>query len=402
MKIFLITREPFPNGMAAVKRIIAYCKAWKKENIEVEIIIYTRTERYGIKPRNIIGHGIYETIPFRYIHDRPLRESFVLKRIWNDWIDFWRLKHYLHEKLKAGDVVYSYGINLKAQDLIQIIHDKKAYYFLELCELPFGTGDETKKRIRNRKKLERNILPLIDGIIVISDTLISYVKKYCSQCALITKIPILVEYDKYNMADHSEESVIPYIFHSGTLYEQKDGFLSMLKAFGKIVNDLPFDVKLISTGTPVGSKHETEIIKILQDYNISDKVVFTGYLNNEDVRNYLSKASFVIINKLPTQQNQYCFSTKLGEYMAASKAIITTNVGEAMNWLTHGENAYIVPTNDVEALGKAMKKLFLDKDLRKRLGIGANKACKTFFSIEANSGKLKAAITINQNPYIHE
>lgn len=65
-------------------------------------------------------------------------------------------------------------------------------------------------------------------------------------------------------------------------------------------------------------------------------MLFTGYLSHEDLKDYLSKASMVIINKYRNQQNEHCFSTKLGEYLAAAKPVIITNVGEAMNWLENG------------------------------------------------------------------
>ena len=49
MKVYIITKEPFPNGMAAVKRIVCYAKAWISQGIECEVLIYTRTEVYGKK-----------------------------------------------------------------------------------------------------------------------------------------------------------------------------------------------------------------------------------------------------------------------------------------------------------------------------------------------------------------
>lgn len=59
----------------------------------------------------------------------------------------------------------------------------------------------------------------------------------------------------------------------------------------------------------------------------------------------------MIINKYDTQQNKYCFSTKLGEYLAFAKPIIITNVGEAMNYL-NDDNAYIVETGYPEKIAE--------------------------------------------------
>lgn len=392
MKVFIITKEPFPNGMAAVNRIKAYSKALIGKGIDCEVLIYTRTEIYGNKVRNTEGLGVVENIPFRYMKGTPLRESNVLIRKWNDIMDYHRLYGYLRMTLKPGDCVLAYGRDLKSKKLIELTKSKGANYFQELCELPFGTSRETSKTIGQRAKFERKIMPKLDGMIAISDALMKYAKKHCNEGCNIFKIPILVDFPKYDMQDRSAESPTPYIFHSGTLYEQKDGFLSMLRAFGKVVNQLPFEVKFISTGKPDGTTHEQEIKNIIGEYGLENRVIFTGYLSDEKLKEYLSKASFVIINKLTTQQNTYCFSTKLGEYMAASKAILITNVGEAMNWLTHGEDAYIIPPNDVDKLADAMKVMFENPELRAKLGKNAHETCKKSFSIEHNASKFISAL----------
>lgn len=393
MKIFLITKEPFPNGLAAVKRIKAYVKAWKHEGITCEILIYTRTEKYGVPPKNLVGEGEVDGVHYRYLKGTPLREANIISRCLNDWLDYQRLRRYLHAKLSVGDIVFSYGRDLKLRKLIREIQKIGGVFYNELCELPFGTSYETSKTIKLRQKYERKIMPLFDGVIVISDALKEYAIKHCKKDAKISKIPILVDYEKYNMVDLSSEAEIPYIFHSGTLFEQKDGFLSMLEAFGKMSTKCKNNVRFISTGNPVGSRHEHEIKKIIEKYNLEDKVFFTGFIPDDELRKYLAQSSFVVINKLNTQQNIYCFSTKLGEYMAASKPVLTTDIGEAQNWLTHGYDAYIVPADNIDKLCEAMELLFKDVTLRKKLGENANKTCQRAFGIESNYIELKKAVT---------
>lgn len=392
MKVFLITKEPFPNGQAATNRIKAYAKACIREGVDCEVLIYTRTEIYGRDPRNTQGHGIVDGISYRYLKGSPLRESNVIIRRWHDIMDFMRLKYYLSHNCNAGDVIFAYDKNFKINDIIQIAHNKNALLIQELCELPFGTSRETSKTIERRAKFEKKIMPKLDGMIAISDALMEYAQKHCNESCNIFKVPILVDFPKYDMQDRSAESPTPYIFHSGTLYEQKDGFLSMLRAFGKVVSQLPFEVKFISTGKPDGTTHEQEIKDIIEEYGLENRVIFTGYLSDEELKEYLSKASFVIINKLTTQQNIYCFSTKLGEYMAASKAILITNVGEAMNWLTHGKDAYIIPPNDIDKLADAMKVMFENPELRAKLGESAHETCRKSFSIEHNAPKFISAL----------
>lgn len=401
MKIYIVTKEGFPHGMAAVKRILNYTKAWQSCGIVCEILIYTRTEKYGRKPNNTDGDGVYDGVSYQYMKGTPLRESNVFLRKLNDYLDRLRLKKYLLYHLNKGDIVYAYnGYDDYSYAILKIAHSKGAAYAVELCELPFGTSEETPRKVRKRKAYEKKVLPFVDGVIAISDALVEYAKEHCSPKIQVAKIPILVDFPKYEMNDRSDEEDVPYIFHSGTLFQQKDGFLDMLRAFGIASRRLPFDVRFISTGIPKGSRHEKEINEIIKEYDMGNKVVFTGYLSEPELQEYLAKAAFVVINKLTTKQNKYCFSTKLGEYMAAQKAIVITRVGEAMNYLDHGQDSYIIEPNDICVLSAAMEKMFLDTNLRKVLGVNAQKCCEKNFSVTNNAmklGKLMKDICSSQN-----
>lgn len=395
MKVYIVTKEPFPNGMAAVKRIVCYAKALIRQGVGCEVLVYTRTEVYGKQPKNTVGKGVYDGVSYRYMKGTPLRESNVVIRRINDYMDRLRLKRYLMENLKPGDAVFAYNsCDSYSLDILKIAHLQGAGYAQELCELPFGTSEETPKLLKKRRMFEQRLMPQLDGMIAISDTLADYAREHCSDKAEIVKVPILIDFPKYEMSDRSGDADIPYIFHSGTLFQQKDGFLDMLRAFATVSERLPYEIRFISTGKPEGTRHEKEINAILDKRNLRDKVVFTGYLNEGELRDYLQKATFVVINKLTTRQNKYCFSTKLGEYMAAQKAIVITKVGEAMNFLTNRHDALIIPPNNVEALADAMECMFNDKQLRQTLGNNAQQTCKNKFNIDSNSMIIKKLMSV--------
>ena len=87
----------------------------------------------------------------------------------------------------------------------------------------------------------------------------------------------------------------------------------------------------------------------------------------------------VIINKYRTQQNNYCFSTKLGEYLAAAKPVVITHVGEAINWLENGKSAYIVEPEDTEALADAIVHVFTHPEESHQIGLAGQDVCRRSF-----------------------
>lgn len=390
MKIYILTREPFPNGMAATNRIKCYAKAILEKGVPCEVLICTRTEVYGKAPKNTIGEGVFENIPYKYIGGTPLRGSNIVLRQINDRIDKMRTMQYLFKHLKEDDIVFGYCgvfphfINM----IIRITHMRKAFYFRDLCELPYGTSQETDRNIKLRKFTLFKQFPLCDGFIAISDALVTLAEKYKRTNAKVLKVPILVDFEKYCLTDQSNKVDIPYIFHSGTLYEQKDGILGMIEAFGIALRQIPFPIRFISTGKPENSPHKEAIYGLIEKYQLKDKLLFTGYLSESELKDYLSKASLVIINKYDTQQNKYCFSTKLAEYLAASKPVIITKVGEAMNWLTNDKDAYIIETQRIDALAEKIVEAFTD--VQKRYAIAENgfKTCKSSFDYRNYSKQL--------------
>lgn len=377
--------------MAPTNRIKCYAKAIAEQGIECEVLIFTRTEVYGKTPENTVGKGYFDGIPFRYIGGTPLRDANVLIRQLNDKLDRWKLKNYLRHNLRKGDIVLGYiGTDvIYVNQLIDVIHRCGAKYVRELCEYPYGTGSvESKDIIRYRELTFSKQFPLCDGFIAISEALVDLALKYKSKKGQIIKIPILVDFEKYNMKDLSEQSEYPYIFHSGTLYEQKDGILGMIKAFGIAKQQMDKNIHFISTGSMEKSPHSSEIKELIAKYQLEDNIYFTGFLSEDELKDYLSKASLVIINKYSTRQNQYCFSTKLGEYLAAEKPVIITDIGEAMNWLTDNETAYVVEVGNVNSLADRIMEAFSDNLKRKSIALKGKELCKNSFSYQSYGKRL--------------
>ena len=102
----------------------------------------------------------------------------------------------------------------------------------------------------------------------------------------------------------------------------------------------------------------------------------------------MQKASVVILNKYQNQQNTYCFSTKLAEYLAAGKTVIITRVGEAMNWLTDGKDSYIIEPQNQDILVNAILTVCNDINLQRLLGENARQTCRDFFDYRMWSRRL--------------
>lgn len=229
------------------------------------------------------------------------------------------------------------------------------------------------------------IFPRFDGFLSISETLSELVKKYAPKAKNL-KIPILVD---VSISDGVKPhfSSRPYIFHSGTLYEQKDGVVGMLEAFAIANRQLHGKYDFIMTGQLEESRDKDKIQEVIDRNHLQDRVKFVGYLSLKELREYQQGSSMMIINKYDTQQNRYNFSTKLGEYLAFAKPIIITNVGEAMHFL-NDDNAYIVETGHPEQIAEKIIEIDSNPAKAKEKGRKGYEMAKTVFNYEYQGKRL--------------
>src|SRR5690606_32977160 len=135
-------------------------------------------------------------------------------------------------------------------------------------------------------------------------------KKHKGASCKLIKVPILLDPErmKYGHTENDELTAKKYLFHSGTLTQQKDGIVQVLEAFSLATQRLPFKVNYFFTGRAENSSDNSLILSAIDKYALQDKVVFLGYLDDLELASYIMNADGFIINKLDNQQNKYCFA----------------------------------------------------------------------------------------------
>jgi glycosyltransferase involved in cell wall biosynthesis len=361
MKVFILTTESFPDGMAATHRVRCYARALVGGGIDCEVVLFPSE-----------GEGVYKGVRYQGVRD---------------------VLDYVKRNLGSGDVLFLYlGKQLELTiSLAELARSRGAFCIRDLCELPYGTGGQNLKTLYFRKRLLHKQFPRLDGIISISDRLSSLARKNASRSCKHIKVPIMVEPEGFIEGEYQEASE-PYIFHSGTFLERKDGILGIIKAFGLAAPELDPSVKYIMAGNLDSSPQKEEILGLISGYALQDRIVFTGPLQDKELRKYLMRASLTILNKHPNSQNLNGFSTKLGEYLAAARPVVITDVGEAMNWLEDGKTAYVTPHGDTNALSNAIVKAFADPEGRRKIGLNGRELAMKSFDCMAWSKPLAAFI----------
>ena len=141
-----------------------------------------------------------------------------------------------------------------------------------------------------------------------------------------------------------------YAFFFGRLSEEK-GILNLIKAIKNIENG-----KLLIAGDGPERKN---IDNYIEENKLQDKIQLLGYLNQEQIRNYIRKSKFIVVPSIWYENCPY----SILETMEIGKPIIGSKIGGIPELIENNKNGFLYKYDDIDELERCMKKLFEDKEL---------------------------------------
>lgn len=121
---------------------------------------------------------------------------------------------------------------------------------------------------------------------------------------------------------------------------------------------------------------------------------FVGRIPHEQVPAYLDACDILVSPHLPLAGGREFFGspTKLFEYMAMSRAVIASRIGQMAEIICDGENGLLVEPGDARALSSAIGLLASDEALRARLGRAARRTICERFTWRHNAERVFSAL----------
>lgn len=157
-----------------------------------------------------------------------------------------------------------------------------------------------------------------------------------------------------------------YLYYVGALDPRK-GIMDIVDAFGEIYEQ--YDVKLVLSG-PVDRMFKNNI-EIIKSKPYADKIIFTGYVTDEEKRYLLSSAEIFLF---PSEYEG--FGIPILEAMACGCPVITTNVSSIPE--VCGDAAIMIDPGNVEQLMESIKTLLNHEDKREKYSKLGLERCKMF------------------------
>lgn len=126
-----------------------------------------------------------------------------------------------------------------------------------------------------------------------------------------------------------------------------------------------------------------KIRQLVDDYGLSEKVIFTGTVQLDDKIQLYAACNMVVIPSVVDLDPQVQI-----EAMASGKPVIGTNVGTMPRRIKHGQSGFIVEPADEKQLADKIIYLLDNPEERKKMGICARKTVEENYSAEHMASRM--------------
>ncbi len=173
--------------------------------------------------------------------------------------------------------------------------------------------------------------------------------------------------EKFNIGD--DKRIILYL---GRIHRTK-GIDLLITAYAYLINKMGLkDTVLVIAGPDDG--YLAEIKTLASSLNVSDSIVFTGFISSEEKLEVLSDADVFVTPSF------YGFPITFLEACVTGTPIVTTTMGETLEWIDG--NVGFVTSPSYHDLANAIRTILSNDELAARFSRNCRKLASTEFSLD--------------------
>jgi glycosyltransferase involved in cell wall biosynthesis len=216
--------------------------------------------------------------------------------------------------------------------------------------------------------LEQSALDRASLVLTQSETTLGYLRGRGLRADQLVKV-IANGADPDRYAAAPRRSAVPQLLYAGTLAGWQ-GTAELLMALRRTLRT--HAVKLVLAG-PVRRRWQRSLDRYLRRLRLGDAVELTGPVARDRLAGLVAESDVCIapLRKDVRNKVQGCSPIKLFEYMAAGRAIVSTDLACVREILDDGRTGLLVSSPRPALLSEALVRLVEDASLREELGSAA-------------------------------
>ena len=342
----LTGRVAYPNGMAGTQRIHLMARAMAEAGAVVNV--WVDGQDSSTEARNLNAIGSKDGIPYEHLLGKTQASPYKLRRA----LDRIALALATRRRMtaavqnKALDGLYFYtpcsDFDFERLVVRNVARRTNIPVVLDLREAPWTLKPK-------QSLIGRMASPLwgADGVICISRFLKDWVHQENRRIGRTVRtlyVPILVDINEITLAESTPTRKV-VLFAGSPGYDETFHFLLsvMEKVWVKHA-----DCQLVITGGTT----EATFGSAVKGQN--KKIRYAGFVDRSVLLREYAAASVLAIPLFADIRSQARFPTKLGEYLASGRPVVTNRVGEISHYLEDGVSACVIEPGDVAAYAEAI------------------------------------------------
>lgn len=223
-----------------------------------------------------------------------------------------------------------------------------------------------------------------EAVVVIS----RYLEKKFAACGArnLTLIPTIVDAN-YWKCESPPDGPLPRFFYSGSfmdIYALPETLLAM----GELRSE-GFDFEFHCIGNLRNQTPDLKkILRLRDECGLADRMEISDLVPLSEMRKQLVRSNFLLSIRKDSLLSCSGLSTKLSEYLASGRPVVTSAVGDVDFYLQDGVNAIVLANPTKDTIKQALKKCLMEPEAMQRIAAGGLAVAKSCFGYDVVGRKL--------------
>ena len=387
--VFVSDRLAFPNGMAATNRVRLLARALVEQGVKVKVLTLHVTELPPVVENRDVRGQAYG-IEFEYACGTTTRaDSFIERR--RREIQGWIVGGALLLRLRRHgmlDCVYLYWPTHYWTPhywvVVRFLRALRVPIIRELNERPWNMR-------RSPTWMEERESPIrgMAGVVTISGFLADWARQQSQPSRRdleVLEIPILADVDEQR-PDAGRAGAPFVVYAASSQYPVATRFV--MEAMHRVW-ETHTECGLVITGTNPNDPDAAWLLK--EARQLDERISLPGHLPRQQLLDLYAGAAALLAPLFDDIGSRARFPTKIGEYLASGRPVVSNAVGEVERIFTDGEDAYIALPGDACAFGDKIVEALVDPQEATRVGLAGRDLARRRFHYAAHGPALLGLI----------
>lgn len=246
---------------------------------------------------------------------------------------------------------------------LPVVYEIRAFW--EDAAVDHGTCKEGDLRYTLTRQLENYVVSRADAVTTICEGLRADLVSRGYAEDKFTVIPNAVNIEQFQLCGPKDAALeaelglagCEVLGFLGSFYAY-EGLDLAVRALAQVHQQAP-QLRLLLVG---GGPQEQQLKQLVQQLGLKDKVIFTGRVPHADVDRYYSLVDLLLYPRKSMRLTDLVTPLKPLEAMAQGKLVLASDVGGHKELIRDGDNGYLFPADDVEALAAKMLQLLAARE----------------------------------------